>query len=103
MSSIKAPKALEMPKAKSDIDVNFVNRYFSYQERLAKYNYANDKTDENKEKVDRIKQKHKDWLDYVSTTYGDKVRAEKTKEILKKFSDTYFPDIPEKKNLGKFR
>ena len=105
VSSPKKPKPLEDPKAKNEITVAFINKFFSYKRRLASYNYRTDKTDENKKKWEAAKTEHTEWLDYVGKTYNGTVKKEKTTEIINHFIDTYYPNLPKKTTvvLGKFK
>ena len=83
------PKELEQPKGQNEITVDFINRYFRYQENLARYNYKIDNTDENKAKIDEAKKVHKD--------------KQKTDTIIKAFIKKYYPNLPEKAVKGNFK
>ena len=101
----KPPRELKTPATQADIDINFINRYFSYQVSLARYNYKTNETDENKRALENAKAQHTEWLNYVEGTYNGKVSDAKTKKIIKKFIELYYPDLPKKpeKVLGLFK
>jgi len=105
VSTPKKPSELKQPVAKNQIDVDFINKYFSYQKRLANYNYRIDKSETNKENKKAADRVHKEWLAYVEKTYDGKVSKVKTDEIIKHFTDTYYPNLPDKKVVvrGKFK
>lgn len=103
VSTPKKPKELEQPKGQNEITVDFINRYFRYQENLARYNYKIDNTDENKAKIDEAKKVHKDWIDFVYDTYKGKVDKQKTDTIIKAFIKKYYPNLPEKAVKGNFK
>ena len=101
----KKPRELQQPMAKNEIDVEFINKYFAYQTKLANYNYRVDKTEENKKKVEAAKKEHSDWLEYVEKTYDGKESKAKTNKIIKHFTDKYYPNLPVKKVVvrGQFK
>lgn len=105
MADIKQPKPLKDPQSKKEITVDFINHFFSYRMKLAKYNYQNDKSDENKEALAAVKKEHKEWIDFVVETYGGKETDAKTAKIIKEFTNRYFPDLPKKSPAfkGKFK
>ncbi len=98
------PKAIRQPKSKSEIDVAFINRYFAYQGKVARYNEKINPTEENKAKVAAAKKEHEDWLDTVISMYdGKKPTAAKTKEIIKLFAEKYYKDLPDVNVVGNFK
>ena len=100
----KEPKPIRQPKSKKEIDVAFVNRFFAYKGKVARYNAAKDPTEANKATVEAVKKEHEEWLDTVISMYGgEKPTAEKTKEIIRVFADKYYKDLPEVNVVGKFK
>lgn len=99
----KKPKELKAPKGKNEITVDFINEYFRYQERLARYNYRVNKNEETKAKINAAKKEHEKWLSFVEDTYNGKVEKKKTDIIIKQFIDTYYPDIPDNVVRGQFK
>ena len=89
MAEIKEPKALKEPQSKEEITVDFINKFFSYRMKLAKFNYQNDKSDANKDALAAAKKEHKEWIDFVVETYGGKETDAKTAKIIKEFGKKY--------------
>lgn len=103
--AVTKPRDLKQPQIKSDITVPFINQYFSYQIKLAKYNLSVDDTKANKEALDAAKKSHKDWLVYVDGVYNGKVTEAKTKKIINQFIKNKYPKLPKaaKLNTGAFK
>ena len=96
MAEIKQPKELKQPQSRDEITVGFINKFFSYRIKLAKFNYQNDNSDANKEALSAAKKEHKEWIDFVVETYGGSETDAKTAKIIKEFCKKYYPDLPKK-------